>query len=90
MTTMLNKISTMLCEQIIDFDPSNQHVRCFAHIINLAVQKSLKNLHTSGLENKNNLNNDIEMKNKLKNIIYKVSLYFIILEVLTFNLIFNY
>ncbi len=24
MTTILNKISTMLCEQIIDFDPSNQ------------------------------------------------------------------
>ncbi len=43
----------------------------------MAVQKSLKNLHTSGLENKNNLNNDIEMKNKLKNIIYKISLYFI-------------
>jgi len=74
---MLNKIFTMLCEQIIDFDSLNQHIRYLAHIINLAVQKSIKNLHTSGLENKNNLNNDIEMKNKLKNIIYKISLYFI-------------
>ena len=90
MTTMLNKISTMLCEQIIDFDPSNQHVRCLAHIINLAIQKSLENLHASGPENENSLNNDEETENKLKNVIYKVSLYFIILEVLTFNLIFNY
>ena len=90
MTTMLNKISTMLCEQIIDFDLSNQYVWCLAHIINLAVQKSLKNLHTSEPENENSLNNDEETENKLKNVIYKVSLYFIILEVLTFNLIFNY
>jgi len=56
----------------------------------LAVQKSLENLHASGPENENSLNNNKETKNKLKNVIYKVSLYFIILEVLTFNLIFNY
>ena len=90
MTTMLNKISTMLCEQIIDFDLSNQYVWCLAYIINLAVQKSLKNLHASEPENENSLNNNKETENKLKNVIYKVSLYFIILEVLTFNLIFNY
>ena len=90
MTTMLNKISTMLCEQIIDFDLSNQHIWYLAHIINLTVQKSLENLHASGSENENSLNNDEETENKLKNVIYKVSLYFIILEVLTFNLIFNY
>ena len=90
MTTMLNKISTILCEQIIDFDLSNQYVWYLAYIINLAVQKFLENLYTFESENKNNLNNDKEIENKLKNVIYKVSLYFIILEVLTFNLIFNY
>ncbi len=56
----------------------------------MTIQKSLENLHVSKLENENSLNNDEETENKLKNIIYKVSLYFIILEVLTFNLIFNY
>ncbi len=66
------------------------NVRCLAHIINLAVQKSLENLHASESENENSLNNNEETENKLKNVIYKVSLYFIILEVLTFNLIFNY
>ncbi len=65
MTTILNKISTMLYKQIIDFDLPNQHVRCLAHIINLTIQKFLKNLHISELENKNSLNNDIETENKL-------------------------
>ena len=56
----------------------------------MAVQKSLENLYISRLENENSLNNDKEIENKLKNVIYKISLYFIILKVLTFNLIFNY
>ena len=90
MTTMLNKISTILYEQIINFNLSNQYVRCLTHIINLVIQKSLENLHASESENENSLNNNEETENKLKNVIYKVSLYFIILEVLTFNLIFNY
>ena len=58
MTTMLNKIFTMLCEQIIDFDSLNQHIRYLAHIINLAIQKSLENLYASGLKNENSLNNE--------------------------------
>jgi len=72
MNAMLNKIST---EQNIKFDPKNQHVRCLAHIINLSVQKFLDNLCASGPDNENSFENDIETENKLKNMIYKVSLY---------------
>ncbi len=72
MNAMLNKIST---EQNIEFNPKNQHVRCLAHIINLSVQKFLDNLCASGPDNENSFENDIETENKLKNMIYKVSLY---------------
>lgn len=77
MNTMLNNISIILSEQNIDFDVKNQHVRCLAHIINLAVQKFLENLNASGPNDENSVENDIETENKLKNIIYKVSLYLI-------------
>lgn len=75
MNTMLNNISTILSEKNIDFDVKNQHVRCLAHIINLAVQKFLESLNASGPNDENSLENDVETENKLKNIIYRVSLY---------------
>ena len=45
MNTMLQKIFLSLNEQNIKFDPYHQHVRCLTHIINIAVQKVLKNLY---------------------------------------------
>jgi hypothetical protein len=49
MNNMLQKIFLNLNEQNIEFDPYHQHVRCLAHIINIAVQKVLKNLNALGL-----------------------------------------
>ena len=78
MNSMLNKISTILFEQDINFDVENQHVRCLAHIINLAVQKFLENINASEPNNENDIENDEETEIKLKNVIYKVSLLYFI------------
>ena len=60
MNTMLQNVFLNLNEQNIEFDPYHQHVRCLAHIINIAVQKVLKNLNALGLNNENTLNEEIE------------------------------
>ena len=78
MNSMLNKISTILFEQDINFDVENQHVRCFAHIINLAVQKFIKNISVFEPNNENDIENDEETEIKLNNVIYKVSLLYFI------------
>ena len=70
---MLNKVSDFLQEKNIIFNPNKQRVRCLAHIINIAVQKVLKNLNALGLDNENALNEEIETEENLQNIIYKVS-----------------
>ena len=76
MDKMLKEISLNLNEQNIEFDPYHQHIRCLAHIINIGVQKVLKNLHALGLNNESILNEEIETDEQLKNIIYKVSFLF--------------
>jgi len=78
MNSMLNKISTILFEQDINFDVENQHVRYFAHIINLAVQKFIKNISVFEPNNENDIENDEETEIKLNNVIYKVSLLYFI------------
>ena len=78
MNSMLNKISTILFEQDINFDVENQHVQCFAHIINLAVQKFIKNISVFEPNNENDIENDEETEIKLNNVIYKVSLLYFI------------
>ncbi|CAB5341703.1 unnamed protein product [Rhizophagus irregularis] len=42
--TFLEEVSNELAEKNIEFDNVNQHVRCLAHIINLAAQEALKSL----------------------------------------------
>ena len=74
---MLNKLSILLQEKNINFDPNNQHVRYFAHIINLAAKKALENLHKFDLNNFDELEENQEMEeesSKSLNIIFKVSL----------------
>ena len=75
---MLNKLSILLFEKNINFDPSDQHVRCLAHIINLAAKKSLENLYEFNMDNFNELeeNQDTEEAEGVEslNIIYKVNL----------------
>ena len=78
MNVMLNKLSILLLEKNINFDPSDQHVRCLAHIINLAAKKSLENLYEFNMDNFNELeeNQDTEEAEGVEslNIIYKVNL----------------
>ena len=77
MNTMLNKLSILLQEKNINFDPNNQHVRCFAHIINLAAKKALENLHKFDLNNFDELEENQEMEeesNESLNIIFKISM----------------
>jgi hypothetical protein len=71
MDVMLNKISSSLRSKNISFNPDNQRVRCFAHIINLAAKKAVENLYISDLNDDDNL--DIgETTNELMSVIYKV------------------
>ena len=37
----------------INFDKKNHHIRCIAHVLNLAVQTFLKSLKAEGFENEN-------------------------------------
>lgn len=78
MNVMLNKLSILLLEKNINFDPSDQHVRCLAHIINLAAKKSLENLYEFNMDNFNELeeSQDTEEAEEVEslNIIYKVNL----------------
>ena len=69
---MLKAIENTFNSNNVEFNVENQHVQCFAHVINLAVQKILQTL---------NAVNDIDLENNYKpnrnaaNLLYKVSLY---------------
>ena len=73
MDSMLYNISYHLSDLGITFNPNNQHVRCLAHIINLAAKSALEGLNASGLDiDENIIDEDEESVEKLKNAIYKV------------------
>lgn len=72
MDSMLSYISYHLSDIGITFDPQNQHVRCLAHIINLAAKSALEGLNASGLDIDENIIDDEENGEKLQNAIYKV------------------
>ena len=67
----------------IEFDNINQHIRCLAHIINLAVQAALKSLNAIANVDENeflteNVNN-IQRNENVSGILYKVNIkYFFI------------
>jgi hypothetical protein len=74
MNSMLFKISYYLNDLNISFEPQNQHVRCLAHIINLAAKDALEGLNASGLEDDENIIDEREETNEsLQNTIYKVN-----------------
>lgn len=78
MNVMLKKLSILLLEKNINFDPNNQHVRCLAHIINLAAKKAIENLYEfnnlDDFDETDEENQEIEKEsNEPLNIIYKVS-----------------
>ncbi len=66
----------------IEFDFTNQHIRCLAHIINLAMQQVLKtfNITTSTSEDEFELlynNND---NNRETSPLYKVNIFFYLIN----------
>ncbi|CAB4482266.1 unnamed protein product [Rhizophagus irregularis] len=84
--TFLEEVSNELAEKNIEFDNVNQHVRCLAHIINLAAQEALKSLKATvnisedeflnQHENIQNNNNQVEVVGsilcKLRTLICKI------------------
>ncbi len=79
MNVMLNKLSNLLLEKDINFDPDNQHVRCLAHIINLAAKKTLENLYEFNMDDFNELDEcqaEEEEEVESSDIIYKVNIQF--------------
>jgi hypothetical protein len=72
MDSMLSNISSYLSDIGITFEPQNQHVRCLAHIINLAVKSVLEGLNASGLDIDENIIDEEDNGEKLQNAIYKV------------------
>ena len=40
-TTFMDSLSLWAAEKVVDFDKKEQHVRCFAHSINLSVKEAL-------------------------------------------------
>jgi hypothetical protein len=77
MDTMLSKISYFLIDLGINYNPQDQHVRCLAHIINLAAKKALEELDACGLDvDENILEEEDENNEKLKNSVYKVIFFF--------------
>jgi hypothetical protein len=72
MDSMLSNISYYLSEIGITFEPQNQHVRCLAHIINLAAKSALEGLNASGLDIDENIIDEEDNGENLQNTIYKV------------------
>jgi hypothetical protein len=70
MDVMLNNISQSLATQNITFDPGNQRVRCFAHVLNLAAKKLIDSLGAAEDEDSFESNEDTD--DNLKDAIYKV------------------
>lgn len=68
--TFLRALENAFIENNIEFNAINQHVRCLAHIINLAVQKILQVLNA---ENNIELENNIEPNGVISGLLYKVS-----------------
>ncbi|GBC53601.2 ribonuclease H-like protein [Rhizophagus irregularis DAOM 181602=DAOM 197198] len=73
MDVMLDKISQSLAKKSITFDPKNQRVRCFAHVINLAAKKLIDNLQVPLLyEDENSFEEAEDTEDNLKDTIYKL------------------
>ena len=90
MDKMFTYLEEYFNEESITFDSVNQHVRYFAHIINLAAQDALGQLKGIGLENEEDIlvdNNNIRM-----GVIEKVKIYCLIniYKILILLLLFSY
>ncbi|CAB5198761.1 unnamed protein product [Rhizophagus irregularis] len=58
--TLMKSLESVCQERSIDFTTKNNHVRCLAHIINLAAQAALSSLKVGYVKNENVLLNDTD------------------------------
>ena len=82
--TFLHNLSSELSIQNIEFDYLNQHVRCLAHVINLAAQQALNSLRAVSNTNEDefldeNENNNEQITGETANILHKVNYYLFII-----------
>jgi len=68
--TLMNKLQVTCQSRKIEFTANNNHVRCLAHVINLAAQAALFKLKASYVKNENKI---LDQDNKISEIISKVS-----------------
>jgi len=80
--TFLRAVSSDLATNNIEFDFTNQHVRCLAHIINLAAQQVLKTFNATAstsedefelLYNNNDNNREISPLHKVNIFFYLIN-----------------
>jgi hypothetical protein len=63
----------------LEFDDKNQHVRCLAHVINLAAQQILITLKATAANNENELlnENNTQLSESTGGLLHKVTDFFI-------------
>jgi flagellar basal body rod protein FlgC len=62
MDTMLSYIEKSYMDAEINFNKENQHIRCLAHIINLAAQNALKHLKIEEMEEDTSITRKVNRK----------------------------
>lgn len=67
--TLIDSLESICINQHIDFTKQNNHIRCLAHVINLAVQDALASLKVGYSENENEI---LTQDNSTNDIIPKV------------------
>ncbi|CAB5183107.1 unnamed protein product [Rhizophagus irregularis] len=74
--TLIKMVQDTCKNRNIEFTASNNHVRCLAHVINLAIQDALSNLKVGYVESENDiLNNNAEIRDvipKLRKLVVKI------------------
>ena len=68
--TLINKLQVTCQNRKIEFIANNNHVRCLAHVINLAAQAALFKLKAGYVENENEI---LDQNNEISEVIPKVS-----------------
>ncbi|GBB87922.1 hypothetical protein RclHR1_14400004 [Rhizophagus clarus] len=58
--SLMKSLELVCQERNINFTMKNNHMRCMAHIINLAVQAALSCLKVGYLENENEILNEVD------------------------------
>jgi hypothetical protein len=57
----MNSLENICLEQDISFSKKNSHIRCLAHVINLAAQDALSSLKANHFENEDEIFDQVEI-----------------------------